>query len=496
MSGLLVEAVEADSALARLGIQPGDRIVGIDGLVPRDVIDLQMELSEARSLAIDKADGRRVALIPREPLEAGAITPSEAVPGGIRECNNHCEFCFIRGLPRGLRPSLYVFDDDYRYSFLWGNFLTLTNLDESDWARITYQRLSPLNVSVHATDDDVRRKLLVNHHAPAILHQLARLGRAGVEVNCQVVLCSGLNDGDVLERTIADLAALHPTVRSLSVVPVGLTRYSRVKNIRRPAPEEAAAAVEQILRWQNSLRSRLGIGFVYASDELLMLAGRHDVPPAADYDGFPVLSNGVGLLRNMLDEWDALLARDLSAARSATRPGDGAAVKRKGPRTLDQPQAGPSVVWLTGRLAAPALERMADAWASRTGWRPAVVVVDNTLFGDEVTVSGLLSGADLIRALQTLPADVGDVVLPRGPFGFDGRHTLDGVSAEDVGAAHPGRVHLAATARELLAVLLDARPAEHQVAKGRRLRDVNEPAAKQLEDRQEGRHHPVDRLAG
>src|SRR5207302_6437374 len=200
---------------------------------------------------------RRIAL--EGPLEAAALTFEEAVPGGIRECNNHCEFCFIRGLPHGLRPTLYVFDDDYRYSFLWGNFLTLTNLNEADWARIGYQRLSPLNVSVHATDPTVRRMLLNNRHAPEILPQLERLARFGIQVHTQVVLCAGINGGEVLERTIEDLAALFPTVQSVSVVPVGLTRFSRVRNIRRPSPAEAARALGQCERWQAALRARLGL---------------------------------------------------------------------------------------------------------------------------------------------------------------------------------------------------------------------------------------------
>jgi putative radical SAM enzyme (TIGR03279 family) len=329
-----------------------------------------------------------------------------------------------------------VFDDDYRYSFLWGNFLTLTNLDEEDWARIGYQRLSPLNVSVHATDRRVRQILLNNRHAPDIMPQLERLARLGIQVNAQVVLCAGINDGEVLERTIADLAALFPAVRSVSVVPVGLTRFSRVNNIRRPSSAEAATALGQCERWQARLKPRLGVGFVYASDELHMLAGRTDVPDAKAYDGFPVLSNGVGLLRSMLDEWHRLLARDHTKV-----------------------PAGRKVVWVTGRLAAPALERMADGWQARAGWRPSVHVVVNTYFGEGITVSGLLAGADLLRALRALPPDVDQVVLPRGPFGFDGRFTLDGVSAEEVGAAHPGRVHLASTPAELLAILKARAPA-------------------------------------
>ncbi|MCA1644366.1 MAG: DUF512 domain-containing protein [Chloroflexi bacterium] len=430
VGGLVVESVEPGSAVERLGLRAGDRLLAVDGLRPRDIIDLQLDLPEAGCLTIQRADGHRAELRPDRQLDAAALTFGEAVPGGIRECNNHCEFCFIRGLPDGLRRSLYVFDDDYRYSFLWGNFLTLTNLDEADWARIGYQRLSPLNVSVHATDPDVRRTLLNNRHAPDVLPQLRRLGGLGIRVNAQVVLCAGVNDRDVLQRTIADLAALHPAVQSVSVVPVGLTRYSRVKNIRRPTPAEAAVALEQCEHQQMLLRQRLGVGFVYASDELYLLAGRTELPAADAYDGFPVLSNGVGLLRSMLDEWSHLLDR--------------------APRPLPPAR---TVAWLTGGLAAPALARMAEAWQAHAGWRPDVVVVENQFFGEGVTVSGLLSGRDLIRALQCLSPAIEDVVLSGGPFGFDGRTTLDSISAQEVGAAHPGRVHLASTPLELLTIL-------------------------------------------
>jgi len=334
-----------------------------------------------------------------------------------------------------LRRSLYVFDDDYRYSFLWGNFLTLTNIDEADWARIGYQRLSPLNVSVHATDATLRRQLLNNRRAPEILPQLRRLAALGIRVNTQVVLCAGLNDADALDQTVSDLAGLYPAVQSVSVVPVGLTRYSKIKNIRRPDRQEAHIAVEQCERWQQVLRPKLGVGFVYASDELYSLAGRAELPSAEAYDGFPVLSNGVGLTRSMLDDWCALLDRASHAGSKGSWP------------------AARKVAWLTGGLAAPALERMADAWFARAGWRPQVVIVENSFFGAGVTVSGLLGGRDLIQALGTLAADVEDIVLPRGPFGFEGRRTLDDVSAEAVGDAHPGRVHLASTPAELLAIL-------------------------------------------
>ena len=434
VTGLQIKAVARGSSADRLGLLAGDALVAIDELVPRDLIDLQLELSDARCLIVERG-GKQLRLQTETRLDPGALTLEEAIPGGIRECNNHCEFCFIRGLPTGLRPTLYIFDDDYRYSFMWGNFLTLTNLDESDWARIGYQRLSPLNVSVHATDDDVRRALLVNRHAPAILPQLRRLATLGIEVSTQIVLCAGINDGHVLDCSIEELAQLYPNVRAVSVVPVGLTRYSRVKNIRRPTPAEAATALQQIERSQADLRcnKRVGVGFVYASDELYLLAGRHDLPAAQAYDGFPLLTNGVGLLRSMLDEWHTL---------TSSR----ATLSKTGPRNM---------AWLTGRLAAPALLHMADEWHARAGWRPTVSVVENTFFGDQVSVSGLLSGIDLIHALHALPQDVEDVVLPRGAFGFDGSETLDGVSAEEAGAAHPGRVHLASSPAELLEILIE-----------------------------------------
>jgi NifB/MoaA-like Fe-S oxidoreductase len=276
--------------------------------------------------------------------------------------------------------------------------------------------------------------MLNNRHAPDILPQIDRLAALGIRVHTQVVLSAGLNDAAVLDQTIAELAERYPAVQSLSVVPVGLTRFSRVAHVRRPSPSEAEQALRQIEAWQAQFRPRLGnVGFVYGSDELYLLAGREAVPAAVDYDGFPVLSNGVGMLRNMLDEWQRLL-RQRAQRRPAAPPGRG-------------------VAWLTGQLAAPALERMAVAWQAYAGWRPQVIVVGNDFFGNQVSVSGLLAGIDLVQALRALPAEVEDVVLPRGAFGFDRQATLDGVTAEEVGAAHPGRVHLASTPRELLALV-------------------------------------------
>jgi NifB/MoaA-like Fe-S oxidoreductase len=215
---------------------------------------------------------------------------------------------------------------------------------------------------------------------------------------------------------------------------VGLTNFSKVRNVRRPTTDEAVAALELCETWQSRLQARFGTRFVYPSDELYLLAGRTELPEADAYDGFPVLTNGVGMLRSMVDEWAKLLRR-----------------RRQWP-------AERGVAWLSAPLAAPALEQMARLWGEAAGWTPRVVRVENTLFGEQVTVSGLLSGHDLIRALRALPPDLDDVVLPRTAFGFDGRETLDGVPAEEIGAAHPGRVHLASTPAELLEIFSRFRP--------------------------------------
>lgn len=420
-----VKAVSPGSPAERAGVKQSDLLVAIDGLVPRDVIDHHYQTA-SDALCIDVLrDGRPESFNVRKPAaEEIGIEFEQPVFEGIRECNNHCEFCFIRGLPPGLRPTLYVFDDDYRYSFLYGNFLTLTNLDETDWERIGFQKLSPLYVSVHATDLAVRRRLLVNRHAPDILRQLDRLGSVGVQVHCQIVLCAGINDGPVLDRSLADLCARFPTVQSVAVVPVGLTRYSRTRNIRRPIPHEAHAALVIIDRHAIRMRRQCGVGFVYPSDELLLLAERKLAATAA-YDDFPQLQNGVGLIRLMLSSW--------------------AKVRRRLPSRLPERR---SVAWLCGRAVEPALRHIAQDMARVEGLHVHVVAVDNRFFGEGVTVSGLLAGQDVLAALQAGAWD--RAIVPRSAFGFEGTQTLDGVSLETLQKAVPFPVIPASNPQELL----------------------------------------------
>lgn len=424
-----IQHVAPGSPAERAGIRAGERLVAINGLVPRDLIDYMYETDVERlELVVEGAGRRRRVRIRKAPGEDLGIALIRPVFEGIRECNNNCEFCFIRGLPKGLRRSLYIRDDDYRYSFLFGTFLTLTNLSEADWQRIGYQHLSPLHVSVHATDLATRRRMLANPAAPDILRQLDRLGEFGVEVKAQVVLCPGLNDGAILEQTVRDLGARPHVVDSVAIVPVGLTRYSSARGLRPVQTHEARAVVQSARRWQRDFRRRLGRDFVYLSDEFYLLAGE-PFPPAHRYDGFRQLQNGVGLTRLLLEEWKRARAR-LPAALPAPR----------------------CVVWLCGRAARPALEAMAADAAAVRGLTLQVLEVPNDFFGGGVTVSGLLAGRDIVTRLRGVAADL--AILPRSAFGFEGRETLDGWTVEALQKETDARLALASTAAELVETTL------------------------------------------
>jgi len=301
-------------------------------------------------------------------------------------------------MPPGLRRSLYVKDDDYRYSFLFGNYVTLTDLDEPDWERIGEQHLSPLYVSVHATDPDLRRRLLRNPAAPSVVTQLRRLTGLGVEVHTQVVVVPGLNDGPHLDRTIGDLVSLYPAVRSVSVVPVGLTRYHR-GGCRVHTDAEMRVVFEQVAGWQARLRERLGVNFAYLSDEWYLRLGEK-VPSVDSYDGLDLMENGVGLVRWFLET----------------------AERRSESRTL-----------VTGTLFAPVLRLVvADLPVE-------VVSVVNCFFGETVTVAGLLTGRDVVAQLQG--RDLGDVVvLPQAMFGGPEGQSLDEMWPQEIGDALGRRV--------------------------------------------------------
>lgn len=421
-----IVGVQRDSVAGRMGLAPGDCLLAINGMPVRDVIDVQFYSSdEELELTFDRGGQVRTVRGARAYGEELGLEFESLLFDGIRVCRNRCEFCFVAQMPRGLRRSLYVRDDDYRLSFLTGSFVTLTNLTEADWERIETQGLSPLYVSVHATDPATRARLLGKATIPDIREQLERLADLGVEVHTQVVLVPGANDGRVLEQTVADLSALYPSVASVSLVPVGLTRFQRAP-IRRYTAGEAKALLAQVAPWRDRFRNEFGVSFVYPSDEFYLLAGV-SVPRASEYDGFPQIENGVGLVRVFLDDW-AKVRRRLAGGE------------------VPIPQR---MTWVTGVLFAPVLQQVA-AWLGREqGVRVDVVPVDNRFFGETVTVAGLLTAGDVVDALRGRAS--GDwVVLPRAMLDHEGELTLDDRSPQWLEEALGARVVFADSVSDLL----------------------------------------------
>jgi putative radical SAM enzyme (TIGR03279 family) len=419
--GGVIAEVRSGSISAELGLQPGDMLLSINGHVLRDVIDYRFYGAEEElELVVERGGEQIVYEVERGYDQELGIEFATPTFDGLRLCNNCCEFCFFKGMPLGMRPSLYVRDDDYRYSFLFGNYITLTNLTEDDWDRLAEQRLSPLYVSIHATDLALRRRILDNPAAPDVVEQLKRLGGLGIQVHAQIVLIPGLNDEQHLSRTVADLAALYPTVQSVAVVPLGLTKYHRCP-FRLYEPEEAGPIIAQISAWQREYRCQHGLNLVYASDEWYLLAGL-EVPSAEEYDGFPQMENGVGLTRVFLDDEFRVSGVGFRVAK---------------------------VTLVCGTLIGPLLEDVAAKLAKRTGLKVQVVPVGNEFFGPTVTVSGLLTGRDVIEALRD--CDLGDIVfLPRVMFDASGGLTLDDTSPGEIGERLGVRVEVAGTMGEVV----------------------------------------------
>jgi len=461
----IIAAVAEGSIAEREGIRPGDQMISINGHALRDVIDYRFYGAEEELEIVVERDGQQIALqVERSYDEDLGIEFAAPTFNGIRRCHSHCAFCFIAGMPKGMRPSLYVRDDDYRYSFLFGNFITLTNLTEADWRRLAEQRLSPLYVSVHATDLALRRRVLGNPAASDVMDQLRRLGQLGIQLHTQVVLVPGLNDGPALAQTVADLATLHPAVQSIAIVPVGLTRYHRC-DLRPYRPDEAGPVLDQISAWQRAYRRQHGLNLVYASDEWYLLAG-HEFPPADEYDGFPQLENGVGLTRVFLDEWEEARLRIqgsisvsspiIRAYRNSVNPQDSLSYSSTTEQSPYNIKAG-KIILVCGTLIAPLLERIGAELGQLTGLGVEVIPVVNEFFGPTVTVSGLLTGGDVVAALQQRIGegrDLGDAVfLPRTLFDAAGEVTLDDMTPLEIGARLGTRVEVAGAMGELTDLL-------------------------------------------
>ncbi len=385
----IVARIIPDSIASEIGLEAGDRLITVDGESIRDIIDLSFALADENvELVIEKKNGEQEILeIEKEYDEDLGIEFESAVFDGIRRCANKCIFCFVDQMAPGMRESLYVKDDDYRLSFLYGNFITLTNSGPADMNRISRLHLSPLYISIHTTNGPLREKMLNNKNAGKIMEQLDTLITSGIEMHTQVVLCPDINDGSELEKTIHDLYALHPNVLSMAIVPVGLSRYrENCYSLQVFTPEKALSVITMVEKWQEKCRKENGTSFVYLSDEFYINANQ-PIPAYELYDGFPQLENGIGLIRNFLFEWQQ---ENILTTGYQT------------PHHLD-------IVCGTSaqKILTPLLE---DLKVSNLTIR--VIPVENNFFGTDITVSGLLTGQDIIHTLSQVSGIRTGVIIP------------------------------------------------------------------------------------
>lgn len=401
-----IKTVVPGSIAAELDLEVGDRISLINADPVRDFLDLFLaEQQEDLLLVIEKANGDIWELDIEKDREEGLGLAVEHP--GPSQCGNNCIFCFVHQLPKGMRRSLYIKDEDFRFSYLYGAYVTLSNIRESDLQRIIAQRLSPLYISVHATDEELRTRLL-GRESPPILPILKRLTTAGIEVHTQIVVCPGYNDGEALEQTIGDIFALAPGVLSLAVVPVGLTGHRQhLPELRTPEPEEARMILSSMMGWQQKALASLGHRFIFPADELYLKAGV-EFPELEEYEDLPQVENGVGLVPQFRDQAAAALDEAGSMPRSLT------------------------VSTFTGESFYPELRRFLERLSGRTDTTILLYEVQNRFFSGQVTVAGLLTGQDVVERLRGESLGeallVPEVVLRDGEDVFLDDLTLDALS--------------------------------------------------------------------
>lgn len=394
--GLVIARVEPGSLAEELGLQPGDAVLSVNSKRVMDTLDYRFHVTEPYvKLTVQRGDETLTIVTEKEPYDLLGIEFENDLADKIHTCNNKCVFCFIHQMPRGMRRSLYLMDDDFRLSFLYGNYVTLTNLTEEEFQRILEQRLTPMYVSVHATDPDLRGRLLGKREPAPILPVLQRLHEGGIDVHAQIVLCPGWNDGDVLRQTLYDLAMLHPLVTgkragtlSVAIVPVGLTKFrQKLTPLTPPDRPYAQRFIREVRAMERHFRKRLGTRFAFLSDEWFFLAGQ-PIPGRRYYEDFPQLDDGVGTVRLFLDR-AYHVARRLPPAL---------------PRTVQ-------MTLVTGELPAAVIEHFARTLQRVQGVELNVCVVKNHFFGGTVSVAGLLTAQDIADALARFPT-YPTVVLP------------------------------------------------------------------------------------
>jgi putative radical SAM enzyme (TIGR03279 family) len=398
-----------------MGFEPGDAIVRINGQAPRDLIDYQF-LCADDYLELDVLDRQgelHELCLEKEPDEDLGLGFETALFDGLIQCNNHCPFCFIDQQPPGKRESLYFKDDDYRLSFLYGSYLTLTNLSQKEWQRIEQMRLSPLYVSVHATEAEIRTRLLKNNRAGQIVDQLAWFQERRLQIHAQVVVCPGINDGEHLQQTLLDLAQFHqgeiPAVISVAVVPVGLTRFRPIEDELIPVTQaKAQEVIQQVQTLQKRFGEQLGSHFAWLADEWFLIAGQ-ELPPESHYEDYPQIGNGVGSIRQFIKEFqqtaEAMLPPRVETERRLT--------------------------WVVGNAVAKVFEPLVDQLNQVQGLTIHLAALNSDYWGQEITVTGLLTGQDLIAKLAG--RDLGDgILLPALMLKHDDTCFLDDLRVDDV----------------------------------------------------------------
>ncbi|MDH3459051.1 MAG: DUF512 domain-containing protein [Gemmatimonadota bacterium] len=403
-----VQAVAPNSIASDLGLAPGFELLSVDGRTIEDFLDWEFLTAEDQ-FTVSACSPQGVLYEYDIERPEGSALGVELEPPHIRRCANRCDFCFVDGLPDGLRQSLYIRDDDYRLSFRYGNFATLTNLKSKDVRRILEYRLSPLYVSVHATDPITRRRLLRNPRAPSIVPQLAQLADGGIRFHTQIVLQPGLNDGALLEQSIDDLYGLGDAVLSVSVVPVGLTEYSKMHLVREPTAAECQAALELVDAVSERARSERGHPWVYGSDDLY-LAANAPLPPASDYGDFEQVENGVGSVRFL---------------QTRVRHAHGGLADL----------SGQLIGVLTGTAMGRLMPQVLDVLTQATGGTFRLIILENGLFGASVTSAGLLPGRTFLHALRDHP-DLDVALVPAEAVGDHGAF-LDDLTFDELTKQSP-----------------------------------------------------------
>jgi len=431
-----IESIEANSIAEELGFESGDSIISINGKKPRDLIDFQILISEEilEISVLDKIHEIHNISIEKDQDANLGINFKEALFDSIKQCNNKCPFCFIDQQPSGKRKSLYLKDDDYRLSFLYGSYLTLTNLKKEDWERIAMQKLSPLFISVHATDPATREKLLKNKKAGVILDQISWFKKNSIQIHAQIVVCPDINDGDILEKSILELAEFHKktsqTVLSVAIVPVGLTKF-RPENdgLKSISPEYAKKTIKQVERIQASLQNTLGTRFCWLSDEWYLIAGKN-LPSYKTYENMPQESNGVGSIRSFL--------KTLSEKT------------RNLPQRVKKPK---KVSWIVGKLVYEALIPTVKKLNSIDGLKINLYGLPSIYWGQEQVVTGLLTGEDLINGLKN--KDLGEAIyIPSIMLKINTDLFLDDKNIEEVENQLNTKIHVLDDSNDIIDILI------------------------------------------